>query len=66
MFDAAKAGMSLRSWIDGQTEHPGIDEGLDKENRTLTAAVAAGEQTAASANAKAAAWREQISAILKR
>jgi hypothetical protein len=65
VFDAAKTGMSLRSWIDGQTDHPGIDKGLPKDNRTLTAAVAAGEQTAASSNAKAAAWREQISAILK-
>jgi hypothetical protein len=66
VFDASKTGMSLRSWVDGQTEHPGIDEGLDKDNRTLVAAVAAGEQTAASAGAKAKAWREQISAILKR
>jgi hypothetical protein len=66
VFDAAKTGMSLRSWIDGQTDHPGIDEGLPKDNRTLTAAVAAGEQTAASANAKANAWRDQISAILQR
>jgi hypothetical protein len=65
VFDAAKTGMSLRSWIDGQTDHPGIDQGLDKENRTLVAAVAAGEQTAASSNAKAGAWREQISAILE-
>jgi hypothetical protein len=65
VFDAAKTGMSLRSWVDGQTEHPGIDQGLDKDNRTLVAAVAAGEQTAVSAGAKASAWREQISAILK-
>jgi hypothetical protein len=65
VFDASTTGMSLRSWIDGQTEHPGIDEGLPKDNRTLTAAVAAGEMTAASSNAKASAWREQISAILK-
>jgi hypothetical protein len=65
VFDASATGMSLRSWIDGQTDHPGIDEGLPKSNATLTAAVAAGEQTAASSNAKAGAWREQISAILK-
>jgi hypothetical protein len=57
--------MSLRSWVDGQTKHPGIDEGLPKSNATLTAAVAAGEQTAASANAKAGEWRKQISAILQ-
>jgi hypothetical protein len=65
VFDAATAGMSLRSWIDGQTAHPGIDEGLPKDNRTLVAAVAAGEQTSVSASAKAAAWRAQISDILK-
>jgi hypothetical protein len=65
VFDTATAGMSLRAWIDGQTEHPGIDEGLDKKNAALTAAVQAGEGTAASANAKAAAWRSQISAILQ-
>jgi hypothetical protein len=65
VFDASQTGMSLRSWVDGQTDHPGIDQGLPKSNRTLTAAVAAGEKTAASANAKAAAWRRQISAILQ-
>jgi hypothetical protein len=65
VFDATKTGMALRSWIDGQTDHPGIDEGLPKDNRTLVAAVAAGEQTAVSANAKASAWRSQISAILQ-
>ena len=65
VFDSAKAGMSLRSWIDGQTDHPGIDKGLPKSNPTLKAAVAAGKQTTASANAKAGAWREQISAIIK-
>jgi hypothetical protein len=64
-FDSAKAGMSLRSWIDGQTDHGAIDTGLPKSNATLMAAVAAGESTAASANAKADAWRSQIAAILK-
>jgi hypothetical protein len=66
VFDTAKTGMALRAWIDSQTEHPGIDEGLDKRNAALTAAVEAGDRTAASANAKAAAWRAQISAILQR
>jgi hypothetical protein len=65
VFDASTTGMSLRSWIDGQTDHPGIDQGLPKSNRTLKAAVAAGGKTAESANAKAAAWRKQISAILQ-
>ena len=65
VFDATKTGMALRTWIDGQTDHPGIDEGLPKDNRTLMAAVTAGEQTAVSANAKASAWRSQISAIIQ-
>jgi hypothetical protein len=65
VFDAAKAGMSLRSWIDGQTDHGPVDTGLPKDNRTLMSAVAAGDQTAASANAKASAWRKQISEIIK-
>jgi hypothetical protein len=65
VFDSAKAGMSLRSWIDGQTDHGAIDTGLPKSNATLKAAVAAGEATAASANAKASSWREQVSAIIK-
>jgi hypothetical protein len=61
VFDAA-AG-SLRAWIDSQTEHPGIDEGLDKSSQKLQAAVAVGEQTAESASSKAEAWREQIASI---
>ncbi len=65
VFDASSTGQSLRSWIDGQTDHPGIDAGLDRDNKTLTAAVAKGNETAASAGAKAAAWREQISAIME-
>lgn len=56
--------MSIRSWIDGQTEHPGIDEGLPKSNAKLQAAVVAGERTAESASAKAARLREQIDRIL--
>ena len=66
VFDTAKAGMSLRAWIDRQTEHPGIDEGLAKDNTALTLAVEAGQRTAQSATAKADAWRSQISDILKR
>jgi hypothetical protein len=61
VFDAT-AG-SLRAWVDSQTEHPGIDQGLPPSNPTLTAAVAVGEQTSESANAKAVSWREQIAAI---
>jgi hypothetical protein len=61
VFDA-KTG-SLRAWIDAQTEHPGIDQGLQKSNAVLETAVKLGQQTAESTSSKAAAWREQIAAI---
>jgi hypothetical protein len=60
----ADAARSLRSWIDAQTEHPGIDGGLEKSDATLMRAVAAGAGTARSASAKATGWREQIAALL--
>jgi hypothetical protein len=59
---AASAG-SLRAWIDGQTDHPGIDQGLPKSNTALRAAVAVGKETSESASSKAASWREQVAAI---
>ena len=61
VFDA-EAG-SLRSWIDGQTDHPGIDQGLKKSNATLKAAVAVGEETRESSSSKAEAWRKQIQSL---
>jgi len=61
VFDGA-AG-SIRSWIDAQTDHPGIDHGLKKSNAALKAAVAAGKRTAKSASSKADAWRAQIKEI---
>jgi hypothetical protein len=64
VFDA-RAGGSVRSWIDEQTDHPGIDQGLEKTHASLVSAVAAGQRTAESASAKASAWREQIATILK-
>jgi hypothetical protein len=65
VFDASATGMSLRSWIDGQTEHPGIDKGLPRDSAMLMAAVAKGEGTALSASAKAQSWREQVDALLE-
>jgi hypothetical protein len=56
-------GGSLRAWVDSQTEHPGIDHGLKKSNKTLKAAVAAGKRTEESASAKAEAWEAQIRRI---
>jgi hypothetical protein len=64
VFDAT-AG-SLRVWIDAQTQHPGIDRGLRRTNPTLKAAVAVGEETAASASSKAEAWREQITSMKRK
>jgi hypothetical protein len=65
VFSTATAGMPLRAWIDSQTDHPGIDQGLKKSNPALTAAVKLGKSTTKSSNAKAKAWRAQISEILK-
>jgi hypothetical protein len=59
------AAASLRAWVDAQTEHPGIDQGLRKSDATLKAAVAAGKETAESASSKAATWRQQIAALLE-
>jgi hypothetical protein len=63
VFDTAKAA-SLRAWIDGQTDHPGIDQGLKKSNTALKEAVAAGKETTKSASSKAQTLRAQISGIL--
>jgi hypothetical protein len=63
VFDAT-AG-SLRAWVDAQTDHPGIDQGLRKSAPALKAAVAVGKETADSAASKAGLWREQIAAIKK-
>lgn len=54
---------SLRAWIDGQTKHPGIDQGLKKSDKTLKAAVAVGRQTEKSASSRAAAWHKQVKAL---
>jgi hypothetical protein len=61
VFDASAA--SIRAWIDSQTEHPGIDRGLKKSDKSLKAAVAVGKQTAKSSKAKAKALRNHISAL---
>jgi len=61
VFDAT-AG-SIRSWIDAQTDHPGIDHGLKKSNAALKAAVAAGKGTEKAASSKADAWHAQLKEI---
>jgi hypothetical protein len=64
VFDA-RSNQSVRAWVDANTEHPGIDEGLDPSNETLQAAVDLGQATAQSAGAKARAWREQVQDLLR-
>jgi hypothetical protein len=64
VFDAQSATGSLRAWIDSQTDHPGIDQGLKKSDASLQAAVAVGNETARAASSKADAWRTQIDGIL--
>jgi hypothetical protein len=62
--DTARSG-SIRSWIDAQTQHPGIDAGLSPGSDVLQAAVARGAATAASSSAKAAALRAQVESLVR-
>ena len=64
IFDMAKHG-ALRAWIDGSTDHPGIDEGLKPSNPVLRGAVSKGKDTAKSSGARANSLHEQIDAILE-
>jgi hypothetical protein len=64
VFDVAQHG-SLRAFIDANTEHPGIDKGLAKSNRSLKAAVKVGRETESSAASKAAGWRQQAAALIE-
>ena len=63
-FDVAKHE-SLRAWIDSNTEHPGIDKGLKKSDKTLKDAVAVGKETEKAAAAKAVALRDQVSRVIE-
>jgi hypothetical protein len=64
VFDVAKHG-SLRSFIDSETDHPGIDKGLPKSDSSLRAAVKAGKETASAAASKADSWREQFRTVIE-
>jgi hypothetical protein len=64
VFEVAKHG-SLRSFIDSETDHPGIDKGLSKSDRSLKAAVQAGRETPKSAASKAHSWREQYRTVIE-
>jgi hypothetical protein len=56
---------SVRAWIDSQTDHPGIDHGLDPSDESLMAAVSVGEQTAAAAASTAESLRQQIDRLIE-
>jgi hypothetical protein len=64
VFDVAKHG-SLRSFIDSETDHPGIHKGLPKSDSSLRAAVQAGKETASSAASKADSWRAQYRTVIE-
>ena len=61
VFDAT-AG-SVRAWVDTQTQHPGIDQGLNKTNQVLKDAVTVGKETAAAGTAQARVLQARISAL---
>jgi hypothetical protein len=63
-FDVARHE-SLRTWIDSQTEHPGIDEGLPKSDSTLKEAVKVGKETKKASAAKAKTWRRQVDRVIE-
>jgi hypothetical protein len=62
-FDATKYP-SLRAFVDRETDHPGIDHGLARDDDSLRRAVDAAAQTEASAEADAEALREQIRRVI--
>jgi len=62
-FDVARHE-SLRTWIDGQTEHPGIDKGLAKSDSALKEAVKVGKETRKASAAKAKTWRRQVDRVI--
>src|SRR4051794_28419374 len=64
VFDASAA--NVRSWVDAQTDHPGIDTGLPKSNDVLQEAVAGSEETAEAAEALTATLRQEVDALVAR
>jgi hypothetical protein len=64
VFDVAQH-RSIRAFIDANTDHPGIDKGLPKSDRSLRAAVQAGKETVKSAESKAESWRGQYRAVIE-
>jgi hypothetical protein len=63
-FDVAQH-QSLRSWIDANTDHPGIDRGLKKSDESLKSAVTQGKETQKASAAKAQSWRELVGRVIE-
>jgi hypothetical protein len=55
---------SLREEVDRRTPHPQLTQGLDSDDETLRAAVAAGEGTVAAAAARAERLQAQVATIV--
>jgi hypothetical protein len=64
VFDAKAS--SLRTWIDGQSPLPGIDDGLPTGQPALVSAVALGDQSREVGTARADALQAHIATILGR
>jgi hypothetical protein len=56
--------MSLREFVDRNTEHPEIDEGVAADSQRLQAAIEAGEADQESANQQAEDWRTLIDELI--
>lgn len=56
---------SLRAFVDGQTDHPGIDKGLPGDNAALRAAVQAGEQATSVGGYWAASLRATYQSLIE-
>jgi hypothetical protein len=55
---------SLRAEIDKRTPHPQLSKGLDREDPTLRAAIARGEETASASAARAERLQKEVAALL--
>jgi hypothetical protein len=55
---------SLRNWIDGRTEHPQLDEGLDDDDPALNAAREAERHARHARSVVADGWRARLEALL--
>jgi len=62
---AFSSGKSLREFVDANTEHPGIDKGLDESNEALGDAREAWRGANEAADARGARFEEEIARLLE-